>query len=293
MPTSGLTFVRLYLGRDMRTAQGGAYWGRPIAVGAVGTANVTGDTATVNTIMNIGELSFTSTPGDTTADVNLADKISGKTVYTNLTFLGASMNVDTPNSEKELAIANFVYGRFSGITITLNFISEKGQNIRTAEKFTADYGSAGAAYSVTPPGITGYTFLSADKELSGSPDADLTITLTYKAVTFSITLEFVDENGNKIKDDRIVDAEYRAVIDIIIDEIEGYVYVSNTLRQTNTGILTIDVVRDLTIRITYAEVESEPEPEPGGGGCKKNAGAAVFAALLALAGAVLIAKKRG
>ena len=268
---SGVTFRKLHVAIDMR-ANTAASWNLPVVIGAVATANVTGTDAVVTKLLNTGELSYSAETGET-SDVNLTDKTTGKVAYSRYGFVGGTMSLGGEENDVNTAIGNFVLSRYSGIVMTVRYVNESGTNIRTATTVDLEYGDEGAPYAVnTDKDVTGYTFVSADRELSGTVLEDFTITLTYRIKQYRITLEFVDLNGKEIKESRFIDADYQSVQDITLDEIDGYVYDSNSMKVTNTGKLSFTVVRDLTIRIAYAKQETS--------GC--NSGAAGAVAILSV-----------
>ncbi len=283
-PPEGLTFVRLHVAIDMR-GNTTASWNLPFILGTVATANVSEEGVLVDKILNTGELTFTEEEGDQTCGVNLTDKISGSRVYSRHGFVGSTMTLGGTEEDVTTAIGNFEFSRYSGITLTVRYVDEEGTPIRTEQAVSLDYEENGASYEVTPADLTGYEFVSADGSLTGTVSEDLTLVLTYRITQFRITLEFVDQNGNKIKEDRYIDADYQSVIQITIDEIPDYIYQSNSMKETHTGQLSLTVVRDMTIRITYA-VES------GGSSCSSGCGGSAagssLAGVLVLLGAVCL-----
>lgn len=275
-PSEGLTFVRLHVAIDMR-GNTTASWNLPFILGTVATANVSAEGVLVDKILNTGELTFTAEEGDQTCGVNLTDKISGSRIYSRHGFVGSTMSLGGTEEDVATAIGNFEFSRYSGITLTVRYVDEEGTPIRTAQSISLDYAENGAAYEVTPADLTGYEYVSADKPLTGNVSEDLTLVLTYRITQFRITLEFVDQNGKKIKEDRYIDADYQSVIQITIDEIPNYVYQSNSMKETHTGQLSLTVVRNMTIRITYAA-------ESGGSSCGSSVAGSSLAGFLALLG---------
>lgn len=284
MPANGLTFVRLHLALDMRYIQ---FFNRNLIVGTIATVNVSGDTVTVDKILDTAKLTYSSTSG-TAADVNLADKVSGGIIYSAHNLLASSPYLDGVNTEIPTNIANFEFLRNGG-TMVLNFVNGQGDPIAASQTVSIAYGADGPEYSVTPPEIAGYEYFSSDKGLSGLAYEGFELTLTYKVKVYKITLKFVDENGKEIKDSRIEDYPYNKLFEILPDEIAGYTYKSNSASaKLSDGKITGTATRDLTIVITYSK-----DAPAKNDGCKKSAGAAAaLAALIALAG-VFLFKKRG
>ena len=96
--------------------------------------------------------------------------------------------------------------------VTFKFVDENGNTIKSDQVLN---GYVGNAYDLTAPDIDGYAFASSDEPLSGTITGDNTITLVYKSETVAtetpakVTFKFVDENGNTIKSDQVLNGYVR------------------------------------------------------------------------------------
>ena len=138
------------------------------------------------------------------------------------------------------------------VQITLNFVDENGMVVKSSITKQADFVDGRIVYSLTPETVVGYEFVSSDVPLEGEANGPITITMTYKKRVVKITIKFVDENGNAIAEDKIIDAYYGEYTEIDADEIKNYEYVSASES------LHFTPVKNKEITLTYKKV---------GGGC--------------------------
>ena len=83
-------------------------------------------------------------------------------------------------------------------TLTINYVDE--DNAPVANPYGPEEYEYKEAYSQLSPVVTGYTLADADQAtVSGNmPDNDVTVTVVYKLNVWTLTINYVDEDGNKL-----------------------------------------------------------------------------------------------
>ena len=240
----GVVFTKFHFGREGRY---GSALNRPVALSHVAVVRVDGNNVGVKMLADLTKMSYT-TDATAIADVNLGDMTKGSKVYFNYITGVNVLGADADIKAEQLSIVEF--GRLPA-TITLKFVDEEGQSIKSDAIAEATYQNGASVYEIDPISIAGYQFVSADKELSGSTQNDFTIVLTYKAVDYVITLEFVDENGVTIKESRTLTGGFSEYVEVEADEIEGYTF------KEATSPLKFTIMSNKTIRLTYTKNAEE------------------------------------
>lgn len=143
--------------------------------------------------------------------------------------------------------------------VTVNYVDEKGKSIKTSEQLT---GKVGESFNIKTPEIEGYTYKSANKELTGKfTTSAQSITLTYAKVSKPVEqakpviVNYKDENGNTIKASEELIGGLNEDFEINIPVISGYTYKSAD--KALTGKFTTS---GQSITLTYAK-DSEPVEE--------------------------------
>lgn len=241
-----LVFKKMHFGLDTRAAswQGAD---RPTGIGVIAAISIKDDKVLVEELLNTASLNY-SYDASVAGDVNMVDNTLGSKIYISHSMTGA-YKVDTSSAATEEAKAVVELKRLSS-QISIVYLNEKGDVIKTATTIQADYTDQGAAYSITPPVIVGYDFKSADRNLEGITQSAMTITLTYSKKPVTLTLKFVDEQGNKIAEDKIINKSYGEYIEIPEEEISNYQFKEASSK------LNITLVGDRVITMTYTSVKS-------------------------------------
>ena len=274
----GTVFTKFHFGREMRYNTSVS---RPIALGMLAEVKIEGENAVVRSLCDFTGLTYSNDAEDAGGDVNLADLSQGKIVYSRMWLTGTHVAGDAQLLETVNGIWSWTR---KPPQITLVFVNEDGDPIRGDSVVDTEYAAGGSAYTVAPPVIVGYEYVSASAPLEGTADADFTITLTYKATMYTITIEYVDENGSSIRENATLQGVFGDYIEIEPAEIEGYTYSEATTS------LKLTVVGEKTIRLIYTSDNAS------GGGCSSAMiGAAAPAGIMLAAAvtAVLAKKKRG
>lgn len=142
-------------------------------------------------------------------------------------------------------------------SLTINYQYADGTKAADSSTATLD---AGAAYSVESPAITGY--IPDIPTVSGAmPSEDLTVTVTYAPISYTLTVNYQYTGGGKASDSVIQPVAYKAAYNVQSPVIEGYspdrVSVAGTMPNedvTTTVIYTQDVVYPvLTVNYQYED----------------------------------------
>ncbi|MFC6294794.1 MucBP domain-containing protein [Lactiplantibacillus daoliensis] len=190
---------------------------------ATSTEYTVGDPYTVET-PEIAGYEYTSAVGD------LEGTVAGNTTIT-LTYTKDATPVDKA-------------------TVTVNYLDEAGNVIKAA---TSTEYAVGDTYNVDTPKIDGYSYVSANADLSGEVAGDSTINLTYKAnavdpvKTGTVTVKYVDENGDEIQPS--TSSQYNVGDSYSVDTpaINGYTY------KEADGDLSGTVAGDTVLTLTYGK----------------------------------------
>ena len=106
-------------------------------------------------------------------------------------------------------------------TLTINYIDEAGTPVAAAYTEDLDYGTD---YSQSSPAVTGYSLVdSAQATVAGTmPDADVTVEVIYKLNVWSLTINYVDEDGNEVATAYTQQVEYNKDYSQASPEVTGY-----------------------------------------------------------------------
>lgn len=208
----------------------------------------------VETLFNARDLSVTKEAGVETADVNLVDTDLGRIVNTNIyntNNTNAYVAEEYRENLHEITLYNTSFEQ-RGYMVKINCLDKAGDVLRSQIK---NY-QTGEEYTITPEEIPNYQFVEADTELTGTVNSDMEINLYYDLAKYKITIKFVDENGNTIREDWVKDVQAGEYLVVDPTEeaeftVQGYTYVSANNRVKFT------VVRDTEIVLTFASEVSE------------------------------------
>ncbi|WPC22596.1 MucBP domain-containing protein [Pediococcus inopinatus] len=146
--------------------------------------------------------------------------------------------------------------------VTFKFVDENGNTIKSDQVLN---GFVGNAYDLTAPNIDGYAFESSDEPLDGKITGDETITLVYKSGTVAtetpakVTFKFVDENGNTIKSDQVLNGYVGNAYDMTAPTISGYTFLNAD------GLLSGTITGNATVTLIYKSKTSLPNGGGNGG----------------------------
>lgn len=278
--------VRFYVLFEMRS--GGGIAGFGMSIGTLATYKVSDDNVEVHRIYSTTDLSYTSDPEDTTADVNLAEPGNGKIINARRSMQGSFVMNEDDASDTLIAVENWIFLR-RAYTITVKHVDADGMTLKAEERIESAFNEDDAAeYTITPAtNIAGYEYSSADHELTGTTDQNLTITLVYTPIQYTVTMRFVDEEGNEIAEATTQKFAYRTVYQLEAPVIEGYEFKESSSKLTAT------MMRDTEIVLTYTKIAK---------GCGSTLDSATGSAVGLLAGMLLLplcavimirSKKRG
>ena len=258
--------------------------GNGISIGVIATYVNKDNDVTVVKGISTKDLNY-SYDENTEGDVNIADITRGTRVFNRYKWNDAISIRNYLLDTDLVTVSKMEYKRASTAQIPVNYVDENGETLSASGFAKVVYGAEGLEYTVNIPEIIGYDYKTSDKPLTGviAADTELTnfvINLTYERTPQKITLKFVNEDGEKIKDDRIVDCYYNEYVEITPDEIGGYEYVSSSRK------LKLTVLNNYTIVLTYAK---------SAGGCGSNIGTGLYScfAVLTIVAALAILKKKG
>ncbi len=136
-------------------------------------------------------------------------------------------------------------------TVTIKYVDASGNSIKDTATETKE---SGASYSYTAPEISGYT-LTSTSPVTGTVSGDVTVTFKYKKnevakTTYTITIKYVDADGNSIKDTVTETKESGASYSYDAPEISGYTLTSATPVKGT-------VSQNTTIAFTYKKTETK------------------------------------
>ena len=264
--------------------------GCDIVIGSVAAykADAQSDTGyTVKTLFNSKDLVVSTEDDYEKADVNLANPDLGKVITSAVAPINntGSFVGDEYYSALHPTILSAIVLEVQGCTVTCNYIDENGDQISVSVSVNV---RQGGTYEVTPKVITGYDYKSADKPLTGTADDDITVNISYELKKFTLTVKFVDTEGNTIKGDVIVTVSYGDYV--VIDEnnesykVEGYRHksVEDSAKFTVYSSQTRTVICEVEPEVTEPE-ETEPEEteQKQEGGCNGGVFGSVYSAAIA------------
>ena len=130
--------------------------------------------------------------------------------------------------------------------ITVKYVDEGGNSIKTATTHTIGYGEQ---FSMTAPTITGYTVKAADKTKDiASVNKNETVTFTYTKNKYVITAKYVDEGGNSIKSTTTQTIEHGNRFTMTAPTITGY-----TVKAADKTKDIASVSKNETVTFTYTK----------------------------------------
>ena len=130
--------------------------------------------------------------------------------------------------------------------ITVKYVDEGGNSIKTATTHTIGYGEQ---FSMIAPTITGYTVKAADKTKDiASVSKNETVTFTYTKNKYVITAKYVDESGNSIKSTTTHPIEYGKPFSMTAPAITGY-----TVKTAGKTKNIASVSKNETVTFTYTK----------------------------------------
>ena len=159
---------------------------------------------------------------------------------------GEDYTIDKPT------IKNYVFKESSKpLTGTLNenteinLVYKKGTQTLTVKHIDIDTGAEiadkvsdskeiGYKYTISPLQHEKYDYVEASESLTGSLDTDKEITLKYHKKSKTITVNYVDEKGNKIKDPSTLTKKIDEEYNIEKPEIQNYTFKSSSKPLTGT-----------------------------------------------------------
>jgi len=159
---------------------------------------------------------------------------------------GEDYTIDKPT------IKNYVFKESSKpLTGTLNenteinLVYKKGNQTLTVKHIDIDTGAEiadkvsdskeiGYKYTISPLQHEKYDYVEASESLTGSLDSDKEITLKYRKKSKTITVNYVDEQGNKIKDPSTLTKKIDEEYNIEKPEIQNYTFKSSSKPLTGT-----------------------------------------------------------
>lgn len=236
---------------------------------------------TVKTIFNAKDLVVSSDPDDTECGLNTANYDNGTMVNTAKGLMNNTSSFIEEQYQEDLhdVSRSNVTIELQGCTVKVNYVDEDGIPLFASDLINVKNGEN---YEVEIKEIFGYDYVSADKPLTGSTTEDIEITLTYAVKEFTITLHFVDEEGNKIAEDEVITKVLNDYVELKPEDnypIDGYIYKSANANVKFT------VMKNVEITLTYAK-------ESGGCSSEFNASSFVIPGLALVAVALMVLTKR-
>ena len=241
------------------------FGGIGVKIAAVGTAKVGKGKMKVEVLADGTAATFTEDATDRTKDVNLADVTKGQVFYSRSAFY--KNQIITEGEESAFAI-NAVELTPPSAEITLRLVDEKGRSIADDRIVSAVIGKS---FTITPPTVMGYEYVAAVPSLTFDVTQSTAVTVKYKAKEMTITVKFVDTEGNEIAESKSVKCDYKGIYTVTADEISGYVFVESSRKLTGT------CMADMTITLTYEKAS----------GCQSGCGSSV--GNICLSGLVILA----
>ena len=174
---------------------------------------------------------------------------------------GENYTIDKP------IIKNYVFKESSKpLTGTLNenteinLVYKKGTQTLTVKHIDIDTGAeiadkvsetkeVGYAYTITPLQHEKYDYVEASESLTGNLESNKEITLKYRKKSKTITVNYVDEKGNKIKDPSTLTKKIDEEYNIEKPEIQNYTFKSSSKPLTGT------ITDNDNITLTYSKDE--------------------------------------
>ena len=198
-------------------------------------------------LIDAADFTYSGDATDATADLNTEDVTKGIVAYSNSVLVNDAENGWTfLTGENETALQGIANVEFMPPTveITVRYVDASGRDVRDS---STHFVAVSSAYTITPANVFGYTFVSSDKELTGTTDTDMVIILTYSKLEYTITLKFVNEEGEEIAPQRTEKFKYKDIYSVEADAIEGYTFLESSRKLSGT------VMGDMEIILTYAK----------------------------------------
>lgn len=225
--------------------------GNGIVIGVIATY-VLDDEGNVTVVKGIStkDLNYSYDSQVEDCDVNVADITKGDRVYSKKEWNTSISIVNYKKDEDLSSVSKIEYAKYSTAKINVGYYDQEGESLSSGGFAKVVYCLDGLQYSVNIPEFLGYKFESCNRELKGviDPSTDfsaLDIRLTYSKLPQVITLLYVDENGNSIKESKTIDCFYNDYMEIQPEQIKGYSFNSSSRK------LKLTVLNDYTITLTY------------------------------------------
>lgn len=104
--------------------------------------------------------------------------------------------------------------------LNISYVNENGEDIANQEHLSYKYGET---YATSPKNIIGYSLLYDSNNTQGTmDDYDIDVVYTYEKMDTCITVQYIDELGNKLAEDKEEIVKYGESYDIPYIDIEGY-----------------------------------------------------------------------
>lgn len=145
--------------------------------------------------------------------------------------------------------------------LTVRYVDTEGNELACEDEIKTN-----SSYSLPIKQITGYTYSSSDKPIAGTITQDTVITMVYEEIVYTVKVNFVDEEGNKIKNTISYPATLHTylIIDLRKDGvIEGYTFTGDN------EVIAVGIVGNITMDLVYKKTD----PSAQGGGCSSSFGA--------------------
>ena len=239
----GTKFTKLHLAMPMY----GRYAALGITVGSFATVKVEGEEVFVDKLMNTAQMLYTTSAENLSSDVNLASLDKGGRIYVRRSMTGENEFMGAADEQTAITRSNWNIARKAPF-MSVRYVDIEGREISSTATVITVYGDGtSASYDITPPAIFGYTYKEATLPLTGTVDENSAITLTYSYTEYTITLVFVDHDGEEISSKRTVKSEFKGIYEIEPDEIKGYTYTNASNKLTGT------TMSDMTITLAYTK----------------------------------------
>jgi hypothetical protein len=183
----------------------------------------------------------------------------GCTAIQSVRFNGTQSQWDafTANADDELKAAKVEFT----VTFTVNYVYVGGPLDKQLVSAPVKYmGKTGEIFTITVPNVPFYTPKATILEWKFGAD-NQEITVEYVPSKFTVTLEYVDANGNKLAENGSMDLTYGSSIKLSAPTISGYKpRVSDMTIDVNNGSHTVQFVYDInsyTYKIEYWSSRTE------------------------------------
>lgn len=143
------------------------------------------------------------------------------------------------------------------LTVTVNCVDTSGNIFHTGTVEVAYNGTV----TITPPTVNGYTPVSTDAKVFTSVTKDESCSFLYTPQQQTLTIHYVDEDGNKIADDYVKSHSYGEKISIASPEKNGYTPDTATYtKDAYDGTAEVTIVyrvREYVIKVHFVEAGTD------------------------------------